>query len=89
VIEMNRLFIIGFLVLILGVILIFLSVLSMGLSAISSGNVTGGFAGIIIIGPIPIIIGGGSRELVNLGIIAGIILMALSLIMIYVLRKMF
>jgi len=70
-----KLFMIGFIIIFIGVILLFISVLSKGLE----GEVSA--VGIVMIGPIPIIWGGGPHylELTVIGLIVLVIILAILL----------
>ena len=82
---MNRLVIAGFVTFFIGLALILASsASSLNFSTTSSpSNVQGGYVAIIMIGPVPIMIGGGSPAVVQTGEIIGGIL-AILLIALYV-----
>ncbi len=84
---MNKLFALGFILLMIGIFVIIISLLSMGMESMKVGNLTGGFA-VIIIGPIPIVIGGGSEKLMDTALILGIALTVIALTLFFMFRRM-
>ena len=82
---MNKLVVAGFVVFFIGLALVLASsVSSINFSTTPSpSNVQGGYVAVIMIGPVPIVIGGGSPAVVQTGEIIGGIL-AILLIALYV-----
>ena len=82
---MNKLVLAGLTIFFLGLILLLASSVSVynqsQTGSVTSPNVQGGYVGIIMIGPIPIMIGGGSPAVVQTGEIVGGILAVLMIVL--------